>query len=40
MSQAVAWLAQSATPERRLELERAAGIIMEPKAAKPETVVT
>lgn len=38
MSQAVAWLAQSATPERRLELERAAGIIMEPKAAKPETV--
>jgi len=38
MSQAVAWLAQSAAPERRLELERAAGIIMEPKVAKPETV--
>ncbi len=36
MSQAVAWLAQSATPERRLELERVAGVIMEPKGAKPE----
>ena len=36
MSQAVAWLAQSATPERRLELERVAGVIMEPKEAKPE----
>lgn len=36
MSQAVAWLAQSATPERRLELERVAGVIMEPKDAKPE----
>lgn len=39
MSQAVAWLAQSATPERRLELERAAGIIME-KTAKPESPTT
>lgn len=39
MSQAVAWLAQSATPERRLELERAAGIIMEPKAVKLEVAV-
>lgn len=37
MSQAVAWLAQSATPERRLELERVAGVIMESKA-KPEPV--
>lgn len=37
MSQAVAWLAQSATPERRLELERVAGVIMEPKE-KPEPV--
>lgn len=36
MSQAVAWLAQSATPERRLELERVAGVLMEPKTAKPE----
>lgn len=36
MSQAVAWLAQSATPERRLELERVAGVIMEPKDTKPE----
>lgn len=35
MSQAVAWLAQSATPERRLELERVAGVIMEPKETKP-----
>jgi hypothetical protein len=40
MSQAVAWLAQSATPERRLELERVAGVIMEPKEAKPEPAVT
>jgi hypothetical protein len=38
MSQAVAWLAQSATPERRLELERVAGVIMEPKE-KPEPAV-
>jgi hypothetical protein len=36
MSQAVAWMAQSATPERRLELERVAGAIMEPKTTKPE----
>lgn len=33
MSQAVAWLAQSATPERRLELERVAGVLMEKHAA-------
>ncbi len=39
MSQAVAWLAQSATPERRLELERAAGIVME-KAVKPESAAS
>lgn len=29
MSQAVAWIAQSASPERRMELERAAGEIIE-----------
>lgn len=40
MAQAVAWLAQSAAPERRLELERAAGIIMEPKTMKPEVPAT